>query len=102
APAATSLLAPTMASLRSGHSLTRSLATPAALSASREPSVTRLPDEASRTAIPRPAGPVPPRIPTCIPLLSHNLRNSMGLLDGKRLLITGVLTDASLAFAVAK
>jgi meromycolic acid enoyl-[acyl-carrier-protein] reductase len=26
----------------------------------------------------------------------------MGLLDGKRLLITGVLTDASLAFAVAK
>jgi enoyl ACP reductase len=28
--------------------------------------------------------------------------NLMGLLDGKRLLITGVLTDASLAFAVAK
>ena len=26
----------------------------------------------------------------------------MGILDGKRLLITGVLTDASLAFAVAK
>src|SRR5580698_11600397 len=26
----------------------------------------------------------------------------MGLLDGKKLLITGVLTDASLAFAVAK
>ena len=26
----------------------------------------------------------------------------MGLLDGKRLLITGVLTDASLAFGVAK
>src|SRR5215510_5499057 len=26
----------------------------------------------------------------------------MGLLDGKRLLITGVLTDASLAFAVAR
>src|SRR5580658_2701156 len=26
----------------------------------------------------------------------------MGLLDGKRILITGVLTDASLAFAVAK
>ena len=28
--------------------------------------------------------------------------NLMGLLDGKRLLITGVLTDASLAFAVAR
>ena len=26
----------------------------------------------------------------------------MGLLDGKRILITGVLTDASLAFAVAR
>ena len=26
----------------------------------------------------------------------------MGLLDGKRLLITGVLTDASLAFSVAR
>jgi len=26
----------------------------------------------------------------------------MGLLDGKRLLVTGVLTDASLAFAVAE
>src|ERR1700723_2461451 len=28
--------------------------------------------------------------------------NLMGLLDGKRLLITGVLTDASLAFSVAR
>jgi enoyl-[acyl-carrier protein] reductase I len=35
-------------------------------------------------------------------LLSHILMNQMGLLDGKRLLITGVLTDDSLAFAVAK
>ncbi|MGZ4711220.1 MAG: enoyl-ACP reductase FabI, partial [Acidimicrobiales bacterium] len=26
----------------------------------------------------------------------------MGLLDGKRILITGVLTDASIAFGVAK
>ena len=34
--------------------------------------------------------------------LSHNLVVPMGLLDGKRLLITGVLTDASLAFGVAK
>ena len=31
-----------------------------------------------------------------------NVTNLMGLLDGKRLLITGVLTDASLAFAVAR
>jgi enoyl ACP reductase len=37
-----------------------------------------------------------------MPPLSHNLANHMGLLAGKRLLITGVLTDASLAFAVAK
>jgi meromycolic acid enoyl-[acyl-carrier-protein] reductase len=37
-----------------------------------------------------------------MPPLSHNLANHMGLLTGKRLLITGVLTDASLAFAVAK
>src|SRR5580704_12619545 len=41
-------------------------------------------------------------IPTLMSLLSHNLRTPMGLLSGKRLLITGVLTDASLAFAVAK
>ena len=34
--------------------------------------------------------------------LSNNVPDTMGLLDGKRLLITGVLTDASLAFAVAK
>ncbi len=33
---------------------------------------------------------------------SHNLAGTMGLLEGKRLLVTGVLTDASLAFAVAK
>ena len=26
----------------------------------------------------------------------------MGLLDGKRLLITGVITDASIAFSVAR
>ena len=33
---------------------------------------------------------------------SHNLTGPVGLLDDKRLLITGVLTDASLAFATAK
>ena len=64
--------------------------------------MTRTPASASRTATPRPAGPVPPRIPTCTPLPSHNLAGAVGLLDGKRLLITGVLTDASLAFAVAR
>jgi len=37
-----------------------------------------------------------------MPLPSHNLTGPVGLLDGKRLLITGVLTDASLAFATAK
>ena len=66
------------------------------------PAVTSAPAAASLTATPRPAGPVPPRIPTCMPPPSHNLAVPMGLLDGKRLLITGVLTDASLAFAVAK
>ena len=33
---------------------------------------------------------------------SHNLAGAVGLLDGKRLLVTGVLTDTSLAFAVAR
>ena len=40
----------------------------AARSASRDPTVTRMPASASRTATPRPAGPVPPRIPTCMAL----------------------------------
>ena len=63
---------------------------------------------------PRPAGPVPPRIPTCMAQLSHRCSGGphrrpvrvasppMGMLDGKRILVTGVLTDASLAFAVAR
>src|SRR5580700_7337496 len=61
-----------------------------------------MPASASRTATPRPAGPVPPRIPTFMATPSHNLTGPVGLLDGKRFLITGVLTDASLAFAAAK
>ena len=81
---------------------TTSATTPSARSASRDPMVTATPASANRTATPRPAGPVPPRIPTCTPLPSHNLAGAVGLLDGKRLLITGVLTDASLAFAVAR
>ena len=64
--------------------------------------MTRTPASANLSATPRPAGPVPPRIPTCTPLPSHNLAGAVGLLDGKRLLITGVLTDASLAFSVAR
>ena len=72
---------------------------------------------------PGPAGPVPPRIPTCmaIPLHSRTMASGptggrwppkaryrpvtsrrMGMLDGKRLLITGVLTEDSLAFGVAR
>jgi meromycolic acid enoyl-[acyl-carrier protein] reductase len=38
-----------------------------------------------------------------LPSLAHRVRSSaMGLLDGKKIVITGVLTDASLAFAVAR
>jgi enoyl ACP reductase len=100
--AAPKLSAPTISRVRAGHFARTSSAIPSARSASREPKVTCTPDSAKRTATPRPAGPVPPSIPTCTPLLSHTLVVLMGLLDGKRLLITGVLTDASLAFAVAK
>ena len=45
---------------------TSSATTWAARSASRDPIVTRTPASASRAATPRPAGPVPPRIPTCM------------------------------------
>ena len=41
-------------------------------------------------------------MPTCIPLLSHIVAVLMGLLDRKRLVVTGVLADDSLAFAVAR
>ena len=41
-------------------------------------------------------------MPTCMSLLSHIVAVLMGLLDGKRLMVTGVLTDDSLAFAVAR
>ena len=99
---APALSAPLISRLRSGHLATTSPATPTARSASLDPSVIRTPAWASRTATPRPAGPVPPSIPTCTTPLSHILEIPMGLLDGKRLLITGVLTDDSLAFAVAR
>ena len=102
AAAAPALSAPSSRRSESGQRATTSPATVAARSASRDPIVTRMPASASRTATPRPAGPVPPRIPTCTPLPSHNLAGAVGLLDGKRLLITGVLTDASLAFSVAR
>src|SRR3984957_1534171 len=100
--AAPALSAPPISSASSGHRARNSSAIPIARSASREPTTILAPDSAKRTATPRPAGPVPPSIPTCTPLPSHTLGVLMGLLDGKRLLITGGLTDASLAFAVAK
>src|SRR5271157_2297372 len=102
APAAPSLSAPCRSRFLPGQRATTSATTPSARSASREPIVTRMPASANRRASPRPAVPVPPRIPTSTPLPSHNLAGAVGLLDGKRLLITGVLTDASLAFAVAR
>src|SRR5215210_7234599 len=71
------------------------------------------PTEASRAASALPAGPVPPRIPMRIgetvgPGQGRNrsravtVSGPMSLLDGKRILVTGVLTDASLAFGVAR
>ena len=69
--------------VRSGHFAVTSWAIPTARSASREPRVTRTPAAARRTASPRPAGPVPPSIPTCTPPLSHNLGVPMGLLRRK-------------------
>ena len=102
APDAPSLSAPPMGRFSSGQAATTSLATLSARSACRDPKVTCTPASARRTATPRPAGPVPPRMPTCMPLLSHIVAILMGLLDGKRLMVTGVLTDDSLAFAVAR
>ena len=71
--------------------------------------------DASRPASALPAGPVPPRMPIRIDAALHNASliqlgqrtdvttiTDMGLLDGKNIVITGVLTDASLAFGVAK
>src|SRR5438270_6019943 len=78
----------------------------------REPMTTSKPATARRQANALPAGPVPPRIPmrtdgevTGHPVTSCELERvggSMGLLDDKRILVTGVLTDDSLAFAVAR
>ena len=88
----------------------------------REPMTTSKPPEASRAARARPAGPVPPRTPMCtaarvvtpvsrsasIAVTRHvtsavhrPIGETVGLLDGKRVLVTGVLTEDSLAFAVA-
>ena len=71
--------------------------------------------DAKRPASARPAGPVPPMMPIRIVAALHNASliplgqrtevttiTDMGLLDGKNIVITGVLTDASLAFGVAK
>src|SRR6478735_5544054 len=66
----------------------------------------------SRAAKALPAGPVPPRIPMRISAQPSTRPSSfpcsrlrsggMGLLDGKNVVVTGVLTDDSLAFGVAK
>ena len=58
-----SLDAPVMDREWSGHADTRPRAMPSARSWSRDPMTTSSPAAASRTASPRPAGPVPPRIP---------------------------------------
>src|SRR3954469_2241168 len=78
----------------------------------REPMTTSKPATARRQANALPAGPVPPRIPmrtdgevTGHPVTSCELERvggSLGLLDDKRILVTGVLTDDALAFAVAR
>ncbi len=115
ASAATVLPAPSMARSCSGHAARISPTTDSARSGWRDPMVTGVPAAASRRARPRPSGPVPPRIPTCTLTPLHTapgdqpLRRAprvwsvaVGLLEGKRILITGVLTDASLAFAVAR
>src|SRR5487761_2020920 len=75
--------------------------------ASREPSTTSCPALAQRTATPRPAGPVPPKMPTVaiivlVELGVSNYANNMGLLNDHRILVTGVLTEDSLAFGIAK
>src|SRR6478752_593004 len=75
--------------------------------------------DARRPARALPAGPVPPRMPIRIVAALHTAGptpqgqvprvrhgrvttiTGMGLLDGKNIVITGVLTDASLAFGVA-
>ena len=60
-----------------------------------------------RTATPRPAGPVPPRMPTVLIIVLVEIdiekyANKMGLLTDHRILVTGVLTDDSLAFGIAR
>ncbi len=118
-----------MASRRGQPVVQRAPTTSAARAASRDPIVTDAPAAARRRPSPRPSGPVPPRIPTSIGTHWHNgpgprfsptgvagtrrsggaarvgspaVSPSNGLLSGKRILVTGVLTDASLAFGVAR
>ena len=84
----------------------------------REPITDSYPIDARRAASALPAGPVPPRIPIRIGTWWHtglgppqgNDRvttgaalgwRPMGLLEGKNIVVTGVLTDASIAFGVA-
>jgi enoyl-[acyl-carrier protein] reductase I len=80
----------------------------------REPMTVGYPMLANRAARPLPAGPVPPKMPmrmaTAWHIAASKLQGAdgmiygpgMGLLDGKKIVITGVLTDASLAYGVAR
>src|SRR5687767_14105271 len=82
----------------------------------RDPITASYPIVARRAANALPAGPVPPRIPMRICASLHTdprvppgttpegggtSVRTMGLLEGKNIVVTGVLTDASLAFGVA-
>ena len=103
APPAPSLSAPPMPGQvgPAGHRLRAPHLPPVGVRAN--PRVTLHPGLASRTATPRPAGPVPPSIPTCIPptcRITSGIPWDFSTVNDSS--ITGVLTDASLAFAVAR
>ena len=98
-----------MSRFRPGHLASVWSRISSARSFEREPITTSRPADASRAASALPAGPVPPRMPICTSWngtrrnvgRSSPIGGPMGLLDGKKILVTGVLTDASIAFAVA-
>ncbi len=111
-------------SASSGYTLTSSSRASIARYFDRDPITVSYPMLARRAASPLPAGPVPPKMPMRItsalhlatghgkpamagvrppPLGRPRLASgAMGLLDGKKIVVTGVLTDASLAFGVAR
>src|SRR3984957_2336067 len=119
--ATSSFAAPSILRSCSGHSSRKCPAISLARSGSRDPMTDGIPATARRRASRGPAEPVPPSIPT---RMGHTLAHRtaglgpagargasaispvtcrpMGPPTGKRILVTGVLTDASLAFAVAR